>query len=62
METKIVNVLNDSSNGESNLLQKNGMPQTVQQQKLNTTKTIILDLRVLNQGRMQKLLLQLQEI
>ena len=52
METqKIINVLNDSSNAESKLLQKNVMLKTVKQQKGNTTKTTLLNLKqkVLNQ-------------
>ena len=48
---KIINLLNDSSNEESKLLQKNGMSQTVKQQKVNTNKVILLNLKqkLLNQ-------------
>ena len=53
METqKIINLLNDSSNEESKLAtKKNSMLYTVKQQKINTTKTLLLNLRqkLLNQ-------------
>ena len=39
-----MNLLNDSSNEESKFGTKNGMSQTVKQQKVNTTKTILLNL------------------
>ena len=41
---KIINLLNDSSNKESKSATKNGMSYTVEQQKTNTTKTIVLNL------------------
>ena len=40
---KIINLLNDSGNEDSNFATKNGMLQTVKQQKVNTTKTILLN-------------------
>ena len=48
----IINLLSDSSNEESKFATKNGMLQTVKQQKVNTTKTIQLNLKqkALNQG------------
>ena len=52
METqKIVNFLNDSSNKEPKFVTKNGMLQKVKQQKFNTAKTILLNVKqkVLNQ-------------
>ena len=52
METqKIINLLNDSSNEESNWLQKSGMSQTAKQQKVITSKEILLNLKqkLLNQ-------------
>ena len=46
METqKIVNLLNDSNNKESEFATKNGISQTVKQQKVNRTKTTPLKLR-----------------
>ena len=53
METqKIINLLNDSSNEESKFATKNGMSWTVKQQKLNTSKAILLNLKqkLLNQA------------
>ena len=42
METeKIINLLNDSANEESKFATKNDVLQTVKQQKLNMTKTIL---------------------
>ena len=52
METqKVINLLNDSKNEESEFATKNGMSQTVKQQKVNATKTNLLKLR-------QKVLIQ----
>ena len=46
METEtIINSLNDSSNEESKFATKNGMIMTVKQQKINTTKTILSNLK-----------------
>ena len=46
METqKIIKLLNDSSNEESKLLQKSGMSQIVKEQKVNTSKAILLNLK-----------------
>ena len=42
METeKVIDLLNDSNNKESKFAAKNGMLQTVKQQKENTTKRIL---------------------
>ena len=52
METqKVINLLNGSNNEESEFTTKNGMSQTVKQQKVNATKTNLLKLR-------QKVLIQ----
>ena len=46
METEtIINSLNYSSNEESKFATKNGMIMTVKQQKINTTKTILSNLK-----------------
>ena len=46
METqKIIKLFNDSSNEESKLLQKSGMSQIVKEQKVNTSKAILLNLK-----------------
>ena len=46
METqKIINLLNDSSNEESKFATKYSILQTVKQQKINTTKTILSNLK-----------------
>ena len=42
---KIINLLNDSSKKESKFATKNGMLQTVKQQKINANKTIPSNLR-----------------
>ena len=42
---KIINLLDDYSNKESKFDTKNGMLQTVKQQKVNTTKTVLLNLK-----------------
>ena len=67
METqKIINLLNDSSNEESKFATKNSMFQTVKQQKINTTKTALSNVKqkVLNHVFVIILihLFQLQEI
>ena len=67
METqKIINLLNDSSNEESNLLQKSSMSWTVKQQKVNINKVMLLNFKqkLLNQVFVIILmhLFQLQEI
>ena len=52
METqKIINLVNDSSNKVSKFATKNGMLWIVKHQKINTIKTILLNLtqKVLNQ-------------
>ena len=38
---KIINLLNNSSNEESKFATKNGMLETVKQQKINTTRKIL---------------------
>ena len=53
METqKITNLLNDSSSEESKFATKNDILQTVKQQKVNMTNTILLNLKqkALNQA------------
>ena len=42
---KIINFLNDSSNEELKFATKNGMSKTVKQQKVNTNKVILLNLK-----------------
>ena len=61
---KIINLLNDSSNEEFKFAAKNGMLQAVKQKKINTIKTILLQMRqkALNQVIILMHLFQLQEI
>ena len=49
---KIINLPNDSNNEETKFATKNGMLLTIKQQKVNTTKTILLNLKqkTLNQA------------
>ena len=46
METqKIIKLMNYSSNDKSKFATKNGMLQTVKQQKINTTKTFLSEIK-----------------